>query len=1132
MNHKIVLLGIILSFGLVPIVSPTELVFEEIACIINQDCTLHDLFLTGNFSFIGAITNVTIINQNVTGQLAISGGLEVDGNVSATNFIGDGSLLTGIATSTSVWNSTGSNVYLNDSTGSLGIGVRPSDMLLDVDGNANISNNLYVGTGSSGQILASSSSGGVPAYSFRSQTRNGFAIASSTQIDFIIDGNPEGSFKVNAGVGSFATKGTGFATNVNFRDIDDINTGMYFPTLDTVAFSAGGINFLDLVEGGTDIIIFNDNKNNIDFRVETDNEENMLFIDGGNDKIGIGTNTPSQELVIIGSVNITADLISPTIYDVSSQGLVLAMNFNNNSINGNVVLDSSGFNNHGTNNGATHNSTGGFNSGGAYQFNGNDFININSAQTALASTTQGTWTAWVKPINATPLTSEEFIAFGDINANEFIHITIFPSGKFNAFARSAAGLKFSLQTDSAVFSDNTWTQVVLVQNGVSPVIYIDGVAVAQTFITSTDKTYWFNDSTGIDNGRIGDINRNNDGETLHFNGSIDEVRIYDKASSSEEIKRLYLQRSEFHDSYVSQRDIYIDSSSRVGINTTSPAQTLTVQGTLNVTADTTAGPNLFVASDGNVGIGTSSPVAPLEIQSLAASMRQTRYSDTGVQSAGLTVQRSRGTTIGTDVIVQDGDRIANFNLRGYDGALYRTAASIQAFIDGTPGGGDMPGRLTFLTTADGSSSPTERLRIDSLGNVGLGLTNPNDRLEVIGNVRISGTLNASRINTTILHVEEDALIEGKLDIGVPGAAGGLDIGEGGSYIRNHTGTIIVQAFTYDASAASGSRFTEFTDLDASNTLLADVGDRLYIGSDELFWATRFEISTAMGDSHIQMKYYDGSRAVPNLTNMTHMGILKDSATTVGERIWNQTAEKEYVTWDHAIERTWIRGDNVVDLLPDADGNKFWVVFEIPPAGITNAPVVTEIRVRGTDVDFVTGLAFQVYWGDGRIGVHERIPLTIAKTQGGTGTTNINIDSAHSQTVFNFNGAGDEISWFWVLPECIDTSSEVDIKLEYAANAVDTFDFTTTISELRNGTPIGSGISPDFQFTSSIPVAAANTIYVEHDITPEKFSIENMSASDIISTEFERDDAGNAFYPLSVTYHYLKWCNGNLATLED
>jgi hypothetical protein len=52
---------------------------------------------------------------------------------------------------------------------------------------------------------------------------------------------------------------------------------------------------------------------------------------------------------------------------------------------------------------------------------------------------------------------------------------------------------------------------------------------------------------------------------------------------------------------------------------------------------------------------------------------------------------------------------------GYDGASYRNAARIEAFTDAATGSGDMPGRLVFSTTADGASSPTERMRIDSSG---------------------------------------------------------------------------------------------------------------------------------------------------------------------------------------------------------------------------------------------------------------------------------------------------------------------------------------------------------------------------------------------------------------------------------
>ena len=50
------------------------------------------------------------------------------------------------------------------------------------------------------------------------------------------------------------------------------------------------------------------------------------------------------------------------------------------------------------------------------------------------------------------------------------------------------------------------------------------------------------------------------------------------------------------------------------------------------------------------------------------------------------------------------------------------AAYLRCFIDGTPGANDMPGRLSFWTSADGAPSPTERMRINSAGGVFIGDT--------------------------------------------------------------------------------------------------------------------------------------------------------------------------------------------------------------------------------------------------------------------------------------------------------------------------------------------------------------------------------------------------------------------------
>jgi hypothetical protein len=59
-------------------------------------------------------------------------------------------------------------------------------------------------------------------------------------------------------------------------------------------------------------------------------------------------------------------------------------------------------------------------------------------------------------------------------------------------------------------------------------------------------------------------------------------------------------------------------------------------------------------------------------------------------------------------------------------------ASIQCAADVIQTGANTSGRLVFSTTADGASSPTERMRITSAGNVGIGTTSPSVNLHIVG----------------------------------------------------------------------------------------------------------------------------------------------------------------------------------------------------------------------------------------------------------------------------------------------------------------------------------------------------------------------------------------------------------------
>jgi hypothetical protein len=79
--------------------------------------------------------------------------------------------------------------------------------------------------------------------------------------------------------------------------------------------------------------------------------------------------------------------------------------------------------------------------------------------------------------------------------------------------------------------------------------------------------------------------------------------------------------------------------------------------------------------------------------------------------------KNRSADWSTQTIVASGDTLGDVEFQGSDGTNTIVGARITAAVDGTPGTNDMPGRLVFATTADGASSPTERMRITSAGNV-------------------------------------------------------------------------------------------------------------------------------------------------------------------------------------------------------------------------------------------------------------------------------------------------------------------------------------------------------------------------------------------------------------------------------
>lgn len=110
----------------------------------------------------------------------------------------------------------------------------------------------------------------------------------------------------NVGLGTEAPDYTlDVAGNVGFNEYiyhnDDTDTYLRFQT-DQFQIYVGSQYFINLVENGvSDRFVINDNGNDIDFRIEGATNGNLFATDAANDRVGVGTSSPSATFNVEGA---------------------------------------------------------------------------------------------------------------------------------------------------------------------------------------------------------------------------------------------------------------------------------------------------------------------------------------------------------------------------------------------------------------------------------------------------------------------------------------------------------------------------------------------------------------------------------------------------------------------------------------------------------------------------------------------------------------------------------------------------------------------------------------------------------------------------------------------------------------
>jgi hypothetical protein len=194
-----------------------------------------------------------------------------------------------------------------------------------------------------------------------------------------------------------------------------------------------------------------------------------------------------------------------------------------------------------------------------------------------------------------------------------------------------------------------------------------------------------------------------------------------------------------------------------------------------------------VTSSGSVGIGTSAPGQLLEVN--GGNILAWRYA----ANPNIIQRRSNGAA-GAESNLALNDIIGYNNFQAFQSSgSWPNVARIGAEADAAHTSSSMATRLIFSTTPSGSTTMTERMRIDNNGNVGIGNTAPSYKLDITPNLTTGTGIrvidNSTNAGVQLVTVGDDSYLT-DLDVvntlGIYGqqnsAVGSIQLGSGGGYL--------------------------------------------------------------------------------------------------------------------------------------------------------------------------------------------------------------------------------------------------------------------------------------------------------------------------------------------------------------
>jgi hypothetical protein len=278
-----------------------------------------------------------------------------------------------------------------------------------------------------------------------------------------------------------------------------------------------------------------------------------------------------------------------------------------------------------------------------------------------------------------------------------------------------------------------------------------------------------------------------------------------------------------------------------------------------------------IDSSGRLLLGTSSArtsashTASIQLEGTSFSAATLSVISDANDSSGSYIHlgKARGGSIGSTGVVQNGDALGQIHFTGSDGTSLLNGALIGAYIDGAPGSNDLPTRLVFSTTADGASSPTERMRIEQNGNISIG---------------IGGSTTYRTGISVPSGADRDILLAS-----VTGVTNGLQV----NYVNSGT-ALVVRFNSITTTASAANAFLDSAD-----------GNRIYRSTSSLRYKTDIEnVEQIRSDAVLGLRpVWYRSKAADDRQDWSWYGLIAEEVAEVEPRLVHWT----YLDDDYDVE---------------------------------------------------------------------------------------------------------------------------------------------------------------------------------------------------------------------------------------